>query len=423
MGRRPGPDVSVWALRDRRADRVPRPWVVRWRVGARTHSRAFTHNAQAEAYRARLLVALGDGERFDAATGVPVSWAVEDLTVAAWAGRWFAEQRPTWAPRSRRSAAEVLARALPILVSGKAPTPPATLRADVQTWLSGGGDIPAWLARWSLPLADVNRDRAAVAWAAISTKADGTPMAAETSKRYRTTLRSLFAEAVARGLIDEQPWPTARRGRAATRVRRAVDVSLLPGPAQARAALGRVRSHQPESQGHQVVLSLVYFAGLRPSEARALRAERCTLPETGWGSLRVDVTDRGAGDDWTDEDEVEGDPKADSVRDVPVPPELVAILREWLGDRTEGLVVVTRDGNAVSTSNLNRSWRRARGTATWRVYDLRHAAATLMLGAGVPIGEAARRLGHSPEVLLRTYAGVLVGDEATANQRIEEALS
>jgi integrase len=54
-------------------------------------------------------------------------------------------------------------------------------------------------------------------------------------------------------------------------------------------------------------------------------------------------------------------------------------------------------------------------------YTLRHCCATMMLAAGVSPGEAARRLGHSVETLLKHYAGVMADDEATANRRIEVA--
>ena len=57
-----------------------------------------------------------------------------------------------------------------------------------------------------------------------------------------------------------------------------------------------------------------------------------------------------------------------------------------------------------------------------RIYDCRHAAATTWLQAGVPLGEAARRLGHSVDVLVSTYVGALAGDEATANGLIEAKL-
>jgi integrase len=57
-----------------------------------------------------------------------------------------------------------------------------------------------------------------------------------------------------------------------------------------------------------------------------------------------------------------------------------------------------------------------------RPYDLRHAAVSLWLNAGVPATDVAERAGHSVEVLLRVYAKCL--DEGTnlADQRIEIAL-
>ena len=53
-------------------------------------------------------------------------------------------------------------------------------------------------------------------------------------------------------------------------------------------------------------------------------------------------------------------------------------------------------------------------SATWQLLD--------EPVAGVPAGEAALRLGHSVEMLLTTYAGVLEADEELANQRLEAAL-
>jgi integrase len=57
-----------------------------------------------------------------------------------------------------------------------------------------------------------------------------------------------------------------------------------------------------------------------------------------------------------------------------------------------------------------------------RIYDCRHAAATTWLKAGVPLGEVARRMGHSVETLVSTYVGALDGDEAVANTRIDAVL-
>jgi hypothetical protein len=57
------------------------------------------------------------------------------------------------------------------------------------------------------------------------------------------------------------------------------------------------------------------------------------------------------------------------------------------------------------------------------VYDLRHAAATTWLRAGVPLGEVARRLGHSVETLVSTYVGALQGDDTAANTMIDSVLA
>jgi len=68
---------------------------------------------------------------------------------------------------------------------------------------------------------------------------------------------------------------------------------------------------------------------------------------------------------------------------------------------------------------LRKVWRTARETALTpvevssalarRPYDLRHACASLMLNAGVPATEAARRLGHSVAMLLKRYASCIDG--------------
>ncbi|MFC7483426.1 hypothetical protein ACFQX7_30210 [Luedemannella flava] len=57
-----------------------------------------------------------------------------------------------------------------------------------------------------------------------------------------------------------------------------------------------------------------------------------------------------------------------------------------------------------------------------RAYDLRHAAASLWLNAGVPPTEVARRLGHSVAVLLKVYANCIDGGDDGVNGKITGAL-
>ena len=62
------------------------------------------------------------------------------------------------------------------------------------------------------------------------------------------------------------------------------------------------------------------------------------------------------------------------------------------------------------------------GALAGQPYDLRHAAVSLWLNAGVPTTEVAERAGHSVDVLLKVYAKCIDGQEATVNRRFEDAL-
>jgi integrase len=56
-----------------------------------------------------------------------------------------------------------------------------------------------------------------------------------------------------------------------------------------------------------------------------------------------------------------------------------------------------------------------------RPYDLRHAAVSTWLNAGVPEPQVAEWAGHSVDVLLRVYAKCISGQQYEAKRRIEEA--
>lgn len=114
---------------------------------------------------------------------------------------------------------------------------------------------------------------------------------------------------------------------------------------------------------------------------------------------------------------------------MPISPVLVADLTTWVHDLVpapDQLLFRTRTGRMPTLSNWLRSWHRALAKidhAPLRLYDCRHAAATTWLKAGVPLGEVARRLGHSVETLASTYVGALEGDEEIANSRIDAQLA
>lgn len=118
-----------------------------------------------------------------------------------------------------------------------------------------------------------------------------------------------------------------------------------------------------------------------------------------------------------------------------MPPELVTILRahiDTFGIVPDGSIFSSERGHPVASTAISDVWAEARTLALTpgqvasplaaRPYDLRHAAVSLWLNAGVAATDVAERAGHSVEVLLRVYAKCLDDGEDLANNRIDAAL-
>jgi hypothetical protein len=141
--------------------RDKRRYRVRWRVDGRDKTRAFGTKAQAERLRARLQLAVADGEEFDLA-GLPISWIKQDKTWWEWSQEWLCLKWLQWSGHSRRSAVESLVAITPLM--GRDGAPPAP--EEVVTWLREHGyhpwamdqeRRPGWLLRWSVPLVEIEQ--------------------------------------------------------------------------------------------------------------------------------------------------------------------------------------------------------------------------------------------------------------------------
>ncbi|WP_433248552.1 hypothetical protein ACQPYK_00735 [Streptosporangium sp. CA-135522] len=135
-----------------------------------------------------------------------------------------------------------------------------------------------------------------------------------------------------------------------------------------------------------------YFGGLRPAEALGLRKQDCHLPATGWGRLILAKSKPQTNKKWTDSGAAHDDRglkhRAEGEgRPVPVPPELVAILREHIeefGVHEDGRLCRGSRGGVISIGTYCEAWKAARTFALTpeqqisplaaRPYDLRHAA-------------------------------------------------
>ena len=185
----------------------------------------------------------------------------------------------------------------------------------------------------------------------------------------------------------------------------------------------------------------MYYAGLRPAEAAGLRLKDCHLPRAGWGRLidrRVPAPGQQAVRPTAGRrHENAGSSIAARKTSVPCPSR-----QNWSGSsgitspssgpaRTAGSSEAS--GRRVASTAYTKVWQEARTSAftpaqvasplARRPYDLRHAAVSLWLNAGVPAPEVAERAGHGVDVLLRVYAKCIDGQQEIANRRIHEALA
>jgi integrase len=447
-------EVRFWDV-SRRAGRS-NPYRVRWSVTGRQHERSFPTKALADHFRIGLIQAARRAEAFDEGTGLPESREsrMPPRPERTWYehARGYAEMKwPSAAAKSRRSAADALATVTPALVSSTRAVPPAdVLRRALYAWAfnpsTRGKDTPPdiaaalqWVERSSIKVSEM-ASPAVIRQAldACSRTTDGTPAAATTVRRKRAVLHNALGYAVELELLDSNP--VGRVQWRAPQVAATVDRRIVANPDQVESLLAAVGSLGERGERLRAFFGTLYYAALRPAEAIALRGGSCVLPAEGWGRLVVSESTPRAGSEWTDD----GAPREhrglkhrgqNDTRSVPIPPELVRLLREHVaryGLAPDGRLFRSGIGGSVQDSTYAAVWRRARQAGLTeelaasplarRPYDLRHAAISLWLNAGVPATEVARRAGHGVAVMLAVYANCVDGEEQAVNRRIEQAL-
>ena len=284
---------------------------------------------------------------------------------------------------------------------------------------------------------------------ALALKLDGTPASSSTVARKRSALYSAFQYAVEVDALQTNPmdriaWKPPKHTDE-------VDRRVVVNPQQAKKLLDEVAAIYPSLEAF---FACIYYAGLRPSEVRHLKVRDLDLPTSpdAWGTLHLLGSTQTTGAAWTDTGQATEDRSLKhrarrATRQAPAPPELVALLRRHIATfppGLEGRPFVTRAGRGgipvappfqspQAMGIVYRIWDKARQRALTdaeyrsplakRPYDLRHAAVSLWLNAGVPPTQVAEWAGHSVNVLLRVYASCIVGQDEASRRRVELALS
>lgn len=472
-------DVRVWSVGERTV-RGKKAYRVRWAVEGKRFEKWFKTKALASSYYANLMKAARAGEAFDTDTGRPVSElrAQNDKTWYAHSREYVAMKWPRAAAKSRRSIVEALTSLTAIMVKPVRGRPADRVLREAlylyafnpRRWQDQAspehGAALAWVERASLPVVELDSlPTVRNVLDSLCVKLDGKPAAATTVQRKRAVFYNALGYAVECGLLDFNPIDRVQW--TAPEIAQAIDRRVVANPEQVASLLDAVRSLGNRASRLVAFFGCLYYAGTRPSEAADLRRDDCELSgrcvncgdelpnvldarpsptcthdkiEYGWGKITLVETEPRAGSHWTDD----GRPNErrglkhrarTETRPVPIPPQLVGLLH-WhfkeFGTADDGRFFRGLHGGPLSESVYDRWWKLAREKALTpaqvasplarRPYDLRHAAASLWLNAGVPVTEIARRLGHSVAVLLKVYANCIDGGDNGMNDRIAGAL-
>jgi integrase len=384
-------DVKFWAIRPGKA-KTKRTYEVRWKVGHAHKSRTIGNKAQAENFLSELRQAARAGESFDTDTGLPASMtAVQrnrswlEFSLAYIDMKW-----PSAAPKTRDAMTDALASVIPALVSEGPPEQldVGSLRSALRHFLlappSRTLDRPTtaaaalrWLDKASLPVREVGTPKhARAALDAICVLQDGRAASATTIARKRSVFANVLRYAVE---MEELPSsPLDRLSWKPPKVSEVVDRRVVVNPRQGRQLLIAVtyvgyQRRAPIARGQRLMAlhACMYFAALRPAEAVALRQQDCDLPESGWGHLTLEKSRPEVNRRWSDSASAHAERglnrrPATETRQVPIPAELVRILRQHIdtfGVASDGRIFSSERGRPVASTAISDVWAEARTLA------------------------------------------------------------
>lgn len=446
-------DVRIWKVEVYAGTRTT-THTVKWSVAGRRWRVPYKTAAHADAFRSELLIASRKGEAFSVETGRPLSMERAQARVdwLGFAQEYVSMKWPDLAPNSRRNTARALTNAtLAMITSDRGQPADPVLRKALTLWAfnrrsSNDTETPEeirnalrWLDRNTRGVADLAQPAVVRAvLAGIGRTHTGRPSAPATVQRQRGVLVNLGQYAVERRILVRNPITAVQVK--APRTVKGVDKRVVVNADQARALLDAVRHVKPSGPRLVAFFGVMYFGALRPGEAATLRKNNLDLPAAGWGELMIERSTPEAGSAWTDSgrrrEERELKHRAvGETRNVPCPPSLTALLRAHLdefGTTTDGRLFHGVRGDDLPAGTYSRVWQAARKKALTpdevvsplarRPYDLRHAAVSTWLNAGVPSTQVAEWAGHSVAVLLQIYAKCIAGQENSARRRIADAL-
>jgi integrase len=339
-------------------------WRARWREypGGQQSTKAFTRKVDADRWLVDVQHRLLSGAYIDPAKG--------RTTVEEFYRVWSARQ--PWRDSSRESIVSLFKHHILPMFGAR---PLGTVRR---------GDIESWAA--------------------------GLALSGRTAGLAVQYLGTLFEAAVSDGLVATNPAHGAKR----PRIDSAPVVPFTAGE------IDRLRAAAPE--WFSVALTLGASCGLRQAEATGLTADRINFLARTLTVDRQMISPTGYEPRF-------GPPKtARSYRTVPLADVALDDLARHIKQHGTGVdgVLLHEDGRPVRRQRFSRVWQTLRvsaGLPTAKFHDTRHTYASVLLSGGVSVAAAADYLGHSPGVLLHTYAHLVPADHDRARSVVQAAFA
>ncbi|MBB5852489.1 tyrosine-type recombinase/integrase [Amycolatopsis umgeniensis] len=460
--------VRIWTIETRvnAAGKVT-SYRAQWMVEQERFKESFKLFTQADGFRSSLLAAQRAGEAFDIVTGLPRSMTQPkgDMTWYQFAESYVDMKWPDAAATARQTMAEALIRVTPVFMQEEKNRPDAkVVRSALRQWgynteYRTGREVPtdvekvlAWCRRKTVSVKAVtDPDVLRALQRAVTRRLDGKRFAPSVARKTRAVLFNALDYAVELGLIEANPLSSVKWS-AMPSGKRKVNKRAVPNPVQARTLLAGVGSLPRSGPRLEAFFGSMYYAGLRPEETVALNKRNlASLPEPewdeereehvyDWGEFHLELAEPHAGGRWTDSGKPRDERPLKSRgegegRTVSFPPDLTRLLWRHIrlfGFAPDGRLFHGEQGGEVPMITYTRAWRAVRklilseeAQATplaSRPYDLRHAAVSTQLAAGIDPAAVAEWAGHSVAVLLETYAAFLDKGEAANRARIEKIL-
>jgi len=363
---------------------------------------------------------------------------------------------PDAAATARQTMAEALIRVIPMFVKeGRNPPDAKVVRSALRQWgynteYRTTREVPAdvrkvldWLARNTLSVKAVtDPDILRALQRAVTRRLDGKKFAPSVARKTRGVLFNALDYAIEKKLIEANPLASVKWTAMPTGKRK-VDKRAVPNPVQVRTLLAGVGALPRSGPRLEAFFGAMYYAGLRPEEAVSLNKRNLSaFPEPvwnedtnedtnefeyDWGEFRLDKAEPHVGSRWTDsgkpcDDRPLKSRDEDEERTVAFPPDLTRLLWRHVrryGFGPDGRLFQAEQGGEIPMITYTRAWRAARKAVltkevratplAGRPYDLRHAAVSTQLAAGVDPATVAAWAGHSVGVLLEVYAAFLDG--------------